>query len=159
MDLEIREAERKDIPEILSFIKKLAEFEKLYVAVSADEKTLEESLFGNGKVAHALLAYHQNNTVAFAVYFFNFSTFRGRKGLYLEDIFVLPEMRGKGFGKKILKHLAGIALENNCGRFEWAVLDWNEPAKKFYEKLGAEQMDDWRIYRLNEDGINNLAEQ
>ncbi len=159
MDLKIKEAEEKDIPLILSFIKKLADYEKLSGAVKADENSLRESLFGKESAAHALLAYHQNKAVAFAIYFFNFSTFLGRKGLYLEDIFVLPEMRGKGFGKEILKYLAEVALKNNCGRFEWAVLEWNEPAMKFYEKLGAAQMDDWRIYRLDKEGIKKLTEK
>ena len=159
MNLEIKEAEENDIPLILSFIKKLAEYEKLCGSVFADENKLKESLFGSGKAARVLLVFHQKKAVAFAVYFFNFSTFLGRKGLYLEDVFVLPEERGKGIGERVLKRLAQIAVENNCGRFEWAVLDWNKPAMKFYEKLGAAQMEDWRIYRLDEAGIKNLAEK
>ncbi len=156
-NLTVRNAEEKDIPLILNFIKEIAEYEKLSDAVTADEITLKNSLFGENPAAKVLLAYLDEFPVAFAVYFFNFSTFVGKPGLYLEDVFVKPEFRGKGIGKQILIQLAKIAKENDCGRFEWAVLDWNEPAINFYKSLGAIQMDEWTVFRLSGKALDELA--
>ena len=122
------------------------------------EETLRESLFGSRPSAEVLLGYYQDKPVTFAVFFHNFSTFLGRRGLYLEDLFVIPEMRGKGFGRALLVHLAQIARERNCGRFEWAVLDWNEPAIEFYKRLGAVPMSEWTIFRVTGKALDRLAD-
>ncbi len=153
----IKKADSNDAPIVLSFIKKLAEYEKLEDQVEATTGLLNKNLFGDSAVANCLLGYYDNTPVCFAIYFFNFSTFLGKPGLYLEDLFVLPEYRGRGFGKAMLVHLAQIALEKDCGRFEWAVLDWNEPALKFYESLGAVKLDDWIIHRVTGDALKKLA--
>ena len=121
------------------------------------EESLRDSLFGSRPSGEVLLGYYQDKPVAFAVFFHNFSTFLGRRGLYLEDLFVIPEMRGKGFGRTLLVHLAKIARERNCGRFEWAVLDWNEPAIQFYKKLGAVPMNEWSIFRMTGEALERLA--
>ena len=152
-----RNAERKDCGKILEFIKKLAEYERMLDLVIADEKLLEQELFDK-KGAEVIFAAHEEKEVAFALFFHNFSTFLGKRGLYLEDLFVLPEYRGKGIGTATLKKLAQIALERNCGRLEWSCLDWNEPSIQFYLSLEAEQMSDWTTYRLTEDKIKILAE-
>lgn len=157
-DFEILEATEKDVPVILSFIKKLAEYEHLSHEVTADEKLLKESIFGKGSNIRTLIGNYKNQPVGFALFFYNFSTFIGKKGIYLEDLFVLPEMRGKGFGKQFLKHIAGIAVKENCGRFEWAVLDWNEPSRKFYESLGAKPMTEWIIHRITGEELKQLAD-
>ena len=150
-------AERKDCGTILNFIKKLAEYENMSDLVIADEKLLETELFDkNG--AEVIFAVYDGKEVGFALFFHNFSTFLGKRGLYLEDLFVLPEYRGKGIGTAILKRLAQIALERNCGRLEWSCLDWNKPSIQFYLSLGAEPMSEWTIYRLTEDKIKKLAE-
>ncbi len=154
----IEEAEKKDVPLILSFIKKLAGYEKLSDKVEATEELLEKYLFGSDANARALIGYFDGKPTGFAVYFYNFSTFLGKKGIYLEDIFILPEMRGRGFGRAFIKHIAEIAVKENCGRFEWSVLDWNEPSRKFYENLGARPMDEWIIYRLEGKEILKLAQ-
>ncbi len=140
--LEIRNATIKDVSLILSFIKELAEYEKLAHEVVTTEAILKESLFGAKPYAEVILAYYLQQPVGFALFFHNFSTFLGRPGIYLEDLFVKSEMRGNGFGKKILSYLAALAVERNCGRLEWWVLDWNTPAGNFYKKLGAMPMDD-----------------
>ncbi len=155
----IKKAGEKDTGLILNFIKKLAEYEKLENEVTATGDLLKENLFGERPVAECLLAYYENKPVGFAIYFFNFSTFLAKPGLYLEDLFVLPEYRGKGFGKAMLVHLAKIAVEKDCGRFEWAVLDWNEPALKFYESLGAVKLDDWIIHRVTGKALHQLANE
>lgn len=155
----IKKATIEDVSTILFFIKSLAEYEKLAHEVSATEELLVKNLFGENPKAHALIGYHESKPVCFAIYFYNFSTFKGKPGLYLEDVFVLPEMRGKGFGKQMLIELAKIAVENNCGRFEWSVLDWNEPAINFYRSLGAKPMDEWTVFRLNEEELKKLASQ
>lgn len=157
MDFVIKKAEEKDIPILIEFVKKLAEYEKLSHEVTATEEIYRDSFFGKEKSAHAVIGFYENKPVGIAIYFFNFSTFIGRPGLYLEDLFVLHEMRGKGFGKKLLLHLAKIAAEKNCGRFEWSVLDWNKPAIDFYKSLGAVPMDEWTVFRLTEDEIKKLA--
>ena len=156
-NFEIREAVETDIPLVLHFIKELAEYEKLSDIVEADEELLRESMFGEDSNTMALLAFQDGEPVGFAVYFYNFSSFVGRMGMYLEDLYVSPAMRGKGFGKALLKKLAQIAIEKKCGRLEWVVLDWNESAIEFYKTLGAETLDAWTMYRLNEKEIETLA--
>ena len=156
---QIRSAAEKDVPVILWFIRQLAQYEKLLHECVATEDVLRESLFGSRRTAEALLATLDDRPVAFAVFFHNFSTFLGRPGLYLEDLFVIPEMRGRGFGKAMLAHLAGLARERGCGRFEWSVLDWNEPSIRFYKNLGAAPMDEWTVYRVTGEALDKLAAQ
>ena len=150
-------ATERDIPAILSLIKGLAEYEKLSAEVTATEEALRESLFGPNAAAEVLIAYGGSTPIGFAVYFQNYSTFLGRPGIYLEDLFVLPEWRRRGYGRRLLAEVARIALERKCGRLEWAVLDWNEPALHFYRSLGARAMDEWTVYRLTGDAIRRLA--
>src|SRR6185436_18784944 len=154
---EIRTTTEADIPVILQLIRDLAEYERAPDAVVATEAGLREVLFGSKRSAEVLLALEASEPVGFAVYFHNFSTWLGRPGLYLEDLFVRPEMRGKGYGRALLERLAQIAKERGCGRMEWAVLDWNEPAIQFYRKLGAQPMDEWTVFRLTDEGIAKLA--
>lgn len=154
---EIRPAGPPDTSLVLTFIRELAEYEKLTDEVIATEEGLRRALFDDPPAAHALLGYEGDIPVCFAVYFYHFSTFAGQKGLYLEDLFVRPEYRGRGFGKAMLRYLAGIAGKERCARFEWAVLDWNRPAIRFYRKLGAVAMDDWTVYRLSGKALNRLA--
>jgi len=156
-DFRIEKATEKDIPLILSFIRQLAEYERLSDAVSADADALRKSLFGSRPTAEVVFGYHNNVPVAFAVFFQNFSTFLAKPGLYLEDVFVIPQMRGKGFGRAILVYLAKLALERGCGRFEWSVLDWNETAIKFYKDLGAVPMDEWTVFRVTGEALGRLA--
>lgn len=155
--LTFRFAERADTPLILHFIKQLADYEKMLDEVVADEKTLEEWIFDRQK-AEVIFALEDGVEVGFALFFHNFSTFLGRAGLYLEDLFVLPEHRGKGYGKAILKKLASIAVERGCGRLEWWCLDWNKPRIDFYLSLGAQPMSDWTVYRITGDTLTKLAE-
>ncbi len=155
--LTFRFAERADTPLILHFIKQLADYEKMLDEVVADEKTLEEWIFDRQK-AEVIFALEDGVEVGFALFFHNFSTFLGRAGLYLEDLFVLPEHRGKGYGKVILKKLASIAVERGCGRLEWWCLDWNKPSIDFYLSLGAQPMSDWTVYRITGDTLTKLAE-
>ena len=157
MELTFRFAEERDTPLILDFIKWLADYEQLLDQVVADEATLTDQLFRK-KNAEVLFALEDGKEVGFALFFHNFSTFLGRSGLYLEDLFVLPEHRGKGYGKAILQKLAAITLERGCGRMEWWCLDWNKPSIDFYRALGAEPMSDWTVYRLTGDTLKNLAE-
>lgn len=159
MALEIRKATPEDCGILLSLIRELAAYEKLEHEVTATELTLRESLFSDTPHSFALLGSEQNQVVAFALYFFNFSTFLGRKGLFLEDLFVKPEHRGKGFGKMLLKHLARNAVTQNCGRMEWSVLDWNTPAIGFYRKIGARPLEDWTIYRLTGRSLEEFARE
>jgi len=156
-DLKIRFAVKQDIPLILSFIKELAEYEKLTHEVSATEALLEKSLFGGKAYAEVLLAYYENEAVGFALFFHNYSTFLAKPGIYLEDLYVKPEVRGKGFGKELLSYLARLTIERNCGRLEWWVLDWNKPAIEFYKKLGAKPMSEWTVFRLTGDNLKNIA--
>ena len=156
-DFEIRPAAEADIPVILGLIRDLATYERAPDAVVATEAGLREVLFGAKPSAEVLLALENEEPAGFAVYFFNFSTWLGRPGLYLEDLFVRPEKRGKGYGRALLVRLAQIAQERGCGRMEWAVLDWNDPAIQFYRKLGAQPMDEWTVFRLTEEGIARLA--
>ena len=156
-DLKIRSATQADISLILVFIKELADYEKLAHEVVATEARLSQTLFGDKPYAEVILGYRGDEPVAFALFFHNYSTFLGKPGLYLEDLFVKPEMRGKGFGKCMLSHLASIAKERDCGRFEWWVLDWNKPAIKFYDSIGAVAMDEWTVYRVTDEALVELA--
>ena len=153
----IRPATPADIPTILGLIRDLAEYERAPNDVVATEEGLREVLFGKRPSAEVMLANEGTNAVGFAVFFHNFSTWLGRPGLYLEDLFVKPSHRGKGYGRALLVHLAKIAAERGCGRMEWAVLDWNEPAIKFYRTLGAAPNEEWTIFRLTSDKIAKLA--
>ncbi len=155
--LKIKKATIEDSEIIYNFICQLAEYEKLTDDVTTTPDSLGETLFSPNSNVETLIGYVDEKPVAFALYFYNFSTFKGKRGLYLEDIFVIPEMRGNGVGKELLKRLAQIAKENNCARFEWSVLDWNEPAINFYKSLGAKPMDEWTVYRLTEKEIKNLS--
>ncbi|MHB8851733.1 MAG: GNAT family N-acetyltransferase [Ignavibacteriaceae bacterium] len=156
--LVIREATKKDVSLILSLIKELAVYEKLLHEVVATEDQLTEMLFGQKKYAEVLIANYDNENAGFALFFHNFSTFLGKPGIYLEDLYVKPQLRGKGIGKSLLLSLVKLAKERNCGRVEWAVLNWNEPSIKFYKSLGAKPMNQWTVYRLSEDEINSLNE-
>jgi GNAT superfamily N-acetyltransferase len=153
----IEPARERDVPLILQLIKGLAEYEKLAHEVRATEDGLRASLFGPKPDAEVILAYADAEPVGFALFFHNYSTFLGRRGLYLEDLFVVPEWRARGAGRALLTHLAQIAVERGCGRFEWAVLDWNEPAIGFYKKLGAKPMHDWTVFRLVDEPLARLA--
>ena len=154
--MEFRIAERKDCALILSFIKELAKYEHLENEVVATEKLLEEWIFDKNK-AEVLFVLEEGKEVGFALYFHNFSTFLGRAGIHLEDLFVLPEYRGKGYGKAILKKLAQITVQRGCGRLEWCCLDWNTPSINFYESLGAKPLSDWTIFRVTGDTLYELA--
>lgn len=156
--MKIRGATREDVPIILRLIRDLAEYERAPGEVTATEGQLTNVLFGERPAAEVVLAFESDTPVGFAVFFHNFSTWLGRPGLYLEDLFVKPEMRGKGYGRALLVHLAKIARGRGCGRMEWAVLNWNEPAIKFYRALGATPMDEWTVFRLKREGIRELAE-
>ena len=156
--LTFRYAVRKDIPLILQFIRDLAEYEKLLDEVVADEATLEEWIFDQKK-AEVIFAMEKGKEVGFALFFHNFSTFLGRAGLYLEDLFVLPEYRGKGYGKQLLKKLASIAVQRKCSRLEWWCLDWNQSSIDFYLSLGTEPMSDWTVYRISGDILQDLAQE
>ena len=158
MGLTFRFAVEQDTPLILDFIRRLADYEHLLDQVVADEATLADQLFEK-KNAEVLFALEDGKEVGFALFFHNFSTFLGRAGLYLEDLFVLPEHRGKGYGKAILQRLAAIAVERGCGRMEWWCLDWNQPSIGFYKSLGAEPMSDWTVYRLTGEILRDLAEK
>ena len=153
----IRNAEKKDVPVILYFINKLAEYERLSHEVVATRADLERYLFGDEKVAEVLIGYEEDQPVGFALFFHNFSTFLGKPGIYLEDLFVLEEHRGKGYGTKLLASLAAIAMERDCGRLEWAVLDWNEPSIEFYKSLGARLMNEWIVNRMTGERLIELA--
>ncbi len=156
-DFKIRHAKKKDIPLVLDFIKAIAEYEKLSHEVVATEKDLEKYLFSDKKVAEVVIAYLKDEPVGFALYFQNFSTFLGKPGIHLEDLYVHEKFRGKGFGKKLLTYLARLAVERDCGRLEWVVLDWNEPAIKFYESLGAKIMNEWLVTRVTGADLIELA--
>jgi GNAT superfamily N-acetyltransferase len=154
---DIRPATREDASVLLGLIRALADYEKLAHMVSADEATLERELFSPGSPAEALVCRVGGEAVGMAIYFHNFSTFLGRKGLYLEDLFVKPEYRGRGYGKALLLATARIAHARKCGRFEWMVLDWNTPSIRFYESLGAVRMDEWRLFRVTGEALEKLA--
>lgn len=154
--MDIRYAERKDVPLILQFIKELAVYEHMLDEVVADEKILEEWIFDKGK-AEVIFALEDGIEVGFALFFHNFSTFLGRAGIYLEDLFVRPEYRGKGYGKGLLTELARITVKRGCGRLEWSCLDWNKPSIDFYRSMGAEPMDDWTVYRISGKTLMELG--
>ena len=156
--MEFRFATKKDTPLILYFIKELASYEKMSDEVVADETMLGEWIFERNK-AEVIFAMDEGREVGFALFFHNFSTFLGRAGIYLEDLYVLPEYRGRGYGKGLLKELARIAVDRGCGRLEWWCLDWNEPSIQFYKSLGAEPMKDWTVYRISGSTLNELAKQ
>ncbi len=156
MSLTFRTAQRCDTPLILQFIKELADYEHMLDEVVADEATLEAWIFDKQK-AEVIFAVEDSVEIGFALYFHNFSTFLGRAGIYLEDLYVRPEHRGKGYGKAILKKLAAIAVERGCGRLEWWCLDWNKPSIDFYLSLGAQPMSDWTVYRITGNTLTELA--
>lgn len=153
----IRPATENDISLILSFINKFAEYEQALNEVVATEDILRKSLFGEHRYAEVIIGYYDSVPVSFAVYFYNFSTWFGRPGLYLEDVFVKPVYRHKGFARAMLIYLAKLAKEHNCGRFEWSVLDWNKSAIRFYKRIGAVPMNEWTVYRLTGDALDKLA--
>jgi GNAT superfamily N-acetyltransferase len=157
MDINIRRATERDVPLILDLINGLAEYERLAHEVTASEASLRQSLFGAYPGAEVVIAEAGDEPAGFALFFHNFSTFVGKRGLYLEDLFVKPAWRGKGVGRRLLVHLAQLAIERDCGRLEWAVLDWNEPAIRFYRGLGAQPMHDWTVFRLAGDTLHQLA--
>jgi len=155
-DLQFREATQSDTKLILTFIKELAAYEKLSNEVFATEELLHEWLFVKQK-AEVIFAVKDDKEIGFALFFHNISTFLGKAGIYIEDLFILPEYRGKGYGKQILKQLAGIALDRGCGRLEWSCLDWNKPSIDFYLSLGAKPMSEWTLYRLSDDTLRSLS--
>jgi len=157
MSLVIRKAQKKDAAAILDFIRALAEYEKLSHEVVATVPALEEQLFGASPKAEVLIAEWDQQPAGFALFFHNFSTFLALPGIYLEDLFVKPELRGHGIGKALLKYLAQLAVERKCGRLEWSVLDWNKPAIDFYKSFGASPMDEWTVYRLTGESLINFA--
>jgi GNAT superfamily N-acetyltransferase len=155
----IRQATADEVPLILRFIRLLAEYEREPEAVVATEESLLASLFGDRPAAEVLFGCSDGEPVAFALFFTSFSTWLGKPGIYLEDLFVLPEQRRKGYGRAMLAHIARLARDRGCGRLEWAVLDWNDPAIAFYRSLGAEAMDEWTTYRLSDEDLSRLADQ
>ena len=155
----IERATERDVPVILQLVKGLAEYEKLSDEVRATEDGLRHSLFGPRPSAEVVIGYAGDEPAGFALFFQNYSTFLARPGIYLEDLFVKPEWRGHGYGRQLLAHLATLAVERGCGRLEWAVLDWNEPAIGFYKSLGAKPMHEWTVFRVTGDGLNQLASQ
>jgi GNAT superfamily N-acetyltransferase len=154
---EIRSATEDDVSLILALIKELAGYERLSHEVVATEEALRDSLFGERRVAEALLGYLGGDPAGFALFFHNFSTFLGRPGIYLEDLYVRPEFRGAGVGRALLVHIAGLARDRNCGRLEWSVLDWNEPAIGFYRRIGASPVSGWTVYRVTGEALEELA--
>lgn len=155
--IHLRLATEQDIPTILNFINGLADYEKLADQVVATEPQLRATLFSDKPYAEVVLAEYGQQAAGFALFFHNYSTFLAKPGIYLEDLFVLPEYRGKGIGKVLLSYLAKLAVERDCGRLEWSVLDWNQPAIDFYQAQGATMMHDWRINRVTGDALNALA--
>jgi GNAT superfamily N-acetyltransferase len=153
----IRAAAENDAAVILSLIKELAQYEHLSHEVEATAEDIRRSLFGDRPVAEALIGEYQGVPVSFALFFYNFSTFVGKPGIYLEDLYVKPEYRSNGFGRRMLAHIARLAQERNCGRFEWSVLDWNKPAIRTYDRLKARPMKEWILYRLTGEALNKLA--
>lgn len=156
MNATIRAAVPSDVPAILSLIRELAEYEKLLDMLVATEASLHQALFGSRPSVEALVADVGSQTVGFALFFHNFSTFLGKPGMYLEDLYVRPAFRGQGLGKALLARLAQMANERDCGRLEWSVLNWNEPSIRFYESLGARPMSDWTVYRLTGDALRQF---
>jgi GNAT superfamily N-acetyltransferase len=159
MPFTLRSATVDDAPIILACIRGLAEYERLADEVVATEQLIRDTLFGERPAAEVILAFDREEPAGFALFFRNYSTFLTRPGLYLEDLFVFPRFRGRGLGKRLLAHLAHIAVERQCGRFEWAVLDWNVDAIRVYQGVGAKEVSDWRVYRLTGDALERLAAQ
>lgn len=157
-NLEIRFAEETDVKLILDFIKELADYEKLLHEVVATDEILRESLFER-KAAEVIIVEYKGQPIGFALFFHNFSTFLGKPGIYLEDLYIRPEMRGRGYGKALLAFLAKLAIERNCGRFEWWCIDWNEPSINFYKSIGAIPMDEWTVFRVHNEALINLANE
>jgi len=153
----IRPAAEEDVPLILGFIKKLAEYERLFHEMVATEEMLRETLFGEKKTAEVIIGEYRQSSVGFAIYFHNYSTFLGKPGIYIEDLYVNEKHRGHGFGFAMFLYIARLAKDRKCGRLEWAVLDWNEPAIQFYRKLGAVAMSDWTVYRLTGAALESLG--
>ena len=158
-DFTIRPAAANDVATILGLIKELAEYEHLSHEVEATTEGIRQSLFGERRVAEALIGEYAGVAVSFALFFYNFSTFLGKPGIYLEDLYVKPEHRSNGFGRRMLAHIARLAKERNCGRFEWSVLDWNEPAIRTYDRLNARPMKEWILYRLTGEALEKLAQE
>ncbi len=156
-DITIRAAGRDDSGLILHFIRELAIYEKAEHEVLATESSIASSLFDSGSIAHALIGEYRDEAIGFAIYFYNYSTWQAKKGLYLEDLYVSPAHRGSGMGKALLQYLARTAVKENCGRFEWSVLDWNEPAIGFYHRMGAVPQDEWTKFRLSDDDLLMVA--
>jgi GNAT superfamily N-acetyltransferase len=157
-EIRIEAVREQDVPLLLRLIKALADYERLSGEVVATEALIRDALLGRTPSAEAAIAYAGADAVGFAVWFYNFSTFVGRPGLYLEDLFVLQEWRGRGIGRALMGHLARLAVARGCGRMEWAVLDWNEPAIGFYHSIGAQAMDGWTVYRLTGDALTRVAQ-
>ena len=155
--IEIRPAVEADCEQILEFIRELARYERLEHEVVASAAGLRERLFGERRYAEVVFACHEGAPVGFALFFHNFSTFKGQPGIYLEDLYVKPHLRGRGVGRQLLGHLARLAIERRCARLEWAVLEWNAPAITFYRNLGAQPLEDWRIFRLTGAALEQLA--
>jgi GNAT superfamily N-acetyltransferase len=154
---QIQSATKADVPVILSFIKKLADYERLSHEVTATEESLSDTLFGRRRTAEVAIGYFKRQAVCFTLFFHNYSTFLGRPGIYIEDLYVDESFRRRGFGSALLRYVARLANERQCGRLEWSVLDWNEPAIQFYQKLGAAPMSEWTVYRLTGDSLARLA--
>jgi GNAT superfamily N-acetyltransferase len=156
-EIHLRQAQVADTQQILAFVRELAEYEKLAHEAVADEATLAAQLFGDRPAAEVVIADVDGQPAGFALFFHNFSTFLGKRGLYLEDLFVRPQFRGLGLGRRLMVHLAQLAVERDCGRFEWSVLDWNTPAIDFYRELGASPLDEWTVQRVTGDALKALA--
>lgn len=157
-NFEIRAATNADVPVILSFIKKLADYERLSHEVVATEEFLDETLFGSPRTAEVAIGYFEQKPVGFVLFFHNYSTFLGRSGIYIEDLFVDEDFRRRGFGDALLRHVATLAKARRCGRLEWSVLDWNQPAINFYQKLGAVPMSEWTVFRVTGEALKRLAD-
>jgi GNAT superfamily N-acetyltransferase len=158
LDIRIVPARESDVPMVYSLIRRLAEYERLSHELEATEDGIRDAMFGEWPIIEVLLAYVGSEVAGYALFFHTFSTFVGQRGLYLEDLFVVPEHRGRGIGKRLLAHLATLACERRCRRMEWAVLDWNESAIRFYQSIGAVPMGDWTTYRLTGDALDRLAD-
>lgn len=158
-EFRIRSATPQDVPLILQFIRELAEYERLSDAVVATESDLHATLFAEQRFAEVLLAEADGEPAGFALFFHNYSTFLGRPGIYLEDLYIRPDLRGRGYGRALMAHLAALAVERNCGRMEWSVLNWNEPAIDFYRKIGALPRDQWTVFRLKGEALLALARE
>ena len=158
MSLTIRPAVRTDAAQILAFITELADYERARHEVVASVDDIQRSLFDEGSTVHSLICERDGLAIGFAVYFYSYSTWLGRNGIYLEDLYVTPEQRGDGAGRKLLRHIASEAVQNNCGRLEWSVLDWNEPAIQFYKSIGAQPQDEWVRYRMEGETLRTFAQ-